>query len=243
MNSIKLLIWNVEWAKGGSDRGKGLIQAISGESPDIVCLTECYEDFLLGDGYIICSDRDYGYQAPEGRRKVLLWSKNPWENIDAFGDISMPRGRYIAGITETAIGRIQIIGVCIPWREAHVRTGRKDRAIWEDHLAYLGGLDKILKGNNFSEPVLVMGDYNQRIPRKRNPKEVYETMKHVFEKNNLTIGTAGEIAGVSEQSIDHLAHSGGICVEEVRGIARHIDDGLRLSDHFGVVVEIGLQKT
>jgi hypothetical protein len=40
-------------------------------------------------------------------------------------------------VTDTPIGPIRFVGVCIPWRDAHVRTGRRDRAPWEDHLRFL----------------------------------------------------------------------------------------------------------
>jgi hypothetical protein len=40
-------------------------------------------------------------------------------------------------VTDTPIGPIRFVGVCIPWRDAHVRTGRRDRAPCEDHLRFL----------------------------------------------------------------------------------------------------------
>lgn len=83
-------------------------------------------------------------------RKVILWSKNPWRDIDYVGDESLPTGRFVSGTTMTSIGEIRCIGVCIPWRNAHVSTGRKDKKQWEDHEPYLEGLKKVLDGEKSS---------------------------------------------------------------------------------------------
>ena len=83
-------------------------------------------------GYVISSQENYGYKISQGRRKVILWSKEKWDDIDNIGSSDMPSGRYIAG---TTMG-IRFIGVCIPWKMAHVSTGRKDRKQREDHLSF-----------------------------------------------------------------------------------------------------------
>ena len=53
--------------------------------PEIVCLTEAVIGLYSRDGHTICSPEDYGYPVREGRRKVLLWSKRPWERVDDVG--------------------------------------------------------------------------------------------------------------------------------------------------------------
>ena len=47
--------------------------------------TEGYENLLPKDGYIISSHEDYGYKTKKGRRKVILWSKNKWTEVDQIG--------------------------------------------------------------------------------------------------------------------------------------------------------------
>jgi hypothetical protein len=68
------------------------------------------------------------------------------------GATSMPSGAPVsrpavspAGTTQTLAGTLRIAGVCIPWRGVHVSTGRRDRAPWADHLAYLDGLADIAR--------------------------------------------------------------------------------------------------
>ena len=91
--------------------------------------------------------------------KVILWSKNKWTEVNQIGSKEIPSGRFISGITNG----IRIIGLCIPLRFAHLSTVRKDRRPWEDHLSFIQNL-------SFSnEKTIIIGDFNQNIPRKNQP--------------------------------------------------------------------------
>ncbi len=74
---------------------------------------------------------------------MLLWSKRPWSVVDPAGSEALPSGRLVAGITQTDLGPLTVVGVCIPWRDAHVRTGRKDRDPWQDHESWLSGFETL----------------------------------------------------------------------------------------------------
>jgi exonuclease III len=141
--SVRIVLWNIAWRRRQSPAGRVIADIIQQHDPDIVCLTEAHTDFLP-NGHLIHARADYGYPLKEGRRKVLLWSRQPWADIDDLGDERLPSGRFVAGTTETQFGPLRMIGVCVPWPAAHVATGRKDRRPWEDHLAYLQGLSDIL---------------------------------------------------------------------------------------------------
>jgi hypothetical protein len=134
-------------------------------------LTEGYRELLPSDGQVIESEADYGYELKAGRRKVHLWSRTGWTDVDRVGHHSLPPGRYVSGLTATPAGPLRVLGVCIPWRSAHVNTGRQDREPWEDHHSYLRGLRVILEGQ--TSPFVVVGDYNQRVPRRWQPVAVY----------------------------------------------------------------------
>jgi endonuclease/exonuclease/phosphatase family metal-dependent hydrolase len=131
--------------------------------------------------------------------------------------------------------------VCIPWREAHVRTGTRDRRPWQDHLVYLHGLGPVLASRDPSLPTLVLGDFNQRIPRARAPEHVAHALTGAL--GGFVVATAGEVPGVDRQSIDHIAHSPGIEVGDIAGFDRRGADGRRLSDHDAVrLVITGLRR-
>jgi hypothetical protein len=208
-------------------------------APDIVCLTEAYHDFFGGIGHVIDAVPDYGYPLIEGRRKVLLWSRNPWREVDVVGHEGLPPGRFVAGVTETPIGDIHAVGVCIPWAQAHVGSGRRDRTTWEDHLAYLDGLEAYLPEDPHS--IIVLGDFNQRVPRRYQPQHIAAALQRTV-LDRLKLATGGEIEGIGKQSIDHICHSSDLTTGSVAAISNIGPDNRLVSDHFGVSIRLSYPR-
>ena len=225
--SLKLN-WNLQWKRRGSAAGRLLLERIIACAPDIVCLTEAYADFLPASGFQIEATSDYGYPIREGRRKVLLWSREPWTDVDCVGDPGSPGGRFIRGRTTTPIGELEVVGVCIPWRAAHVTTGRRDRTLWEDHLSYLralGGMIPTLRSR-----FVVVGDFNQTVPRTRAPKAVYQELERAFQP--LRFATSARVSPANVQLIDHVAHSHDLKAAAVATLD-NLAGSKQLSDHVG----------
>ena len=200
---------------------------------DILCLTEAHASNFPSGYHVVSSRDDYGYPLKADRRKVLIGSKTPWIWHDDVGHSSLPSGRFIQGRTQTPAGELQVMGICIPWADAHVRTGRCDRERWQDHEAYLEGLLSVLR-ECANCPMIVAGDFNQRLPRRRQPEQVYQKLEKAFEA--LSIVTRGfEFEG--RQAIDHIAVSPELFAGAPRAVPDQID-GLKLSDHFGIIVEL-----
>ena len=232
--SLKVLNWNLEWAGARNWRGKAILDRIRELGADVVCLTETHDDFVPS-GHIVTSEPDYGYPQKPGRRKVLLWSRNPWTLVDRIGDSELPTGRFVSATTETGIGPVSFVGVCIPWKDAHVRTGRRDRKAWEDHAAYLKGLQRLLKASTATTRI-VLGDFNQTIPRTRAPQRLFELLETAIAE--LRLPTAGELSGTRKQSIDHVCHSHDLTSMNLAVVQNELSDGRRLSDHFGVILTV-----
>lgn len=129
---FRVATWNLEWATRRAPRGMLLRERLNAMAADVLCITESSAGMLPDSGYYISSDSDYGYPGSPDRRKVLLWSPEPWTDVDDHGSDSMPGGRFVAGTTNSPFGPVRIIGVCIPWKDAHVRSGRRDRQPWQD---------------------------------------------------------------------------------------------------------------
>jgi endonuclease/exonuclease/phosphatase family metal-dependent hydrolase len=227
---MKILLWNVEWATLDMKRGVEIQRIYRDFSPDIACITEGYTQFWEKEGNLICAEEDYGYAIHNGRRKVMLISKNEWTDVDQIGSISLPSGRYCFGRT---FG-LNIHGVCIPWKSAHVTTGQKNRQVWQDHLQYLEGLKPIVE--NADSKTIVLGDFNQRIPRQYSRTDVYTKLLETFE-SNFSIATSGLIKEYDQQAIDHFAYTNDIKIKNIIGIDSHFGN-MKLSDHFGFVIEI-----
>lgn len=230
---MKILTWNLEWAPLGSKREKLITTLIAQIDPDVVCYTEVNRN-TIPDGHIIEADPDYGYPHNGQRLKVLLWSKHPWKEVDTVGDPDLPTGRYASGITQD----IRFIGVCIPWKDAHVRNGRKDREPWQDHLAYCEGLSRIIEAHSASShPICILGDYNQRIPRLYQPEHIAKALLHAI-PNDFTFITQGLKDNEDKQLIDHICVSPSLTASATQILPHTTPDGTRLTDHMGVLANI-----
>ena len=235
-SATSILLWNLEWASPRSQRGRRIRSRVAELAPNIVCLTEATAAMLPDDGFVLDAQPDYGYGATGDRRTVLLWSRSPWSAVDRVGDEALPGGRYVSGVTQGT----RFVGVCVPWRDAHVRTGRRDREPWEDHRRYLGALHGVVRTHAAApEPLVVLGDLNQRVPRYRQPPAVYAALQRVLGEGLLACPTADDADWVQAQ-IDHLFVGAGAVVLDVRVLPRVADDGLRLSDHDGLMVRLSI---
>ena len=229
---LSLVNWNVQWAAPGTARGRAVMELLASSSPDVVVLTEGRRDLLPPHGYVVDAGDDWGYPAiSQMRRKVLVWSSHPWNDVDQVGSERMPGGRWVAATTLTPVGPVRIAGVCIPWSGAHVTTGRRDRVQWEDHLEYCSELGPLLRRQ--SHPLLVVGDFNQRLPRARQPLSAHSALTTAID--GLRVATEGTTA--EGQLIDHIAHDPTLRCDVTRLLPRQ-NGSVRLSDHVGVVADV-----
>ena len=233
--SLRLVNWNVEWATPRSRRRTEILRRINKHEPEVICLTEAHLGLLSQDGHTICSQHDYGHAIKEGRRKVLLWSQEPWKSVDDVGTDSMPPGRFVSGITETSVGEVTVVGICIPWSGSRARRFGGERKMWEDHEQYLVDLAEVL-GRMPDGRLIVMGDFNQRIGQGGS---VPIRLRHALQRAippRMTIATAA-LAFQGRRSIDHIALSDDLTAESL-GVISNIYGGSKLSDHFGVVASL-----
>lgn len=120
--------------------------------------------------------------------------------------------------------------MCIPWSGAHVKTGRKDRQLWEDHNKFLTGLQSIIQRSE--TPLIITGDFNQRIPRIQQPLESFKLLSQIV--SDLKVLTL-ELS--DRHLIDHVVCSRNLVVENIK-IIENSDDIGQLSDHRGVISDL-----
>ncbi len=123
---------------------------------------------------------------------------------------------------------MRVLAVCIPWASAHVSTGRRAATSWSEHLECCDQIEKLAAQFDPRTPTIVAGDFNQRVPRRRQPIRVYTRLLEVMDCWRLH--TAGEVE--HGPLIDHIASD--LDCTSVRTWAGGDDEG-RLSDHAGVV--------
>lgn len=235
--SLKALTWNVEWATPRARRTREILSRIDRHAPEVACLTETHGGLIGHHGHTICSQADVGYGADEHRRKVMLWSREPWTDVDDLGGDSMPPGRFVSGVTRTSLGEMMVVGVCIPWfgSRTEARRNLERRKRWEDHEQYLAGLAEVL-GQGPLRKLMIMGDFNQTIgPGSRAPLSLQLALQDAFPPNVSIVTSELEFQG--RRTIDHVALSDDLTVESL-AIVGNMHEGRRLTDHFGVAVEV-----
>lgn len=232
---MNIVCWNLQWHRATSWQGAELRKRILKAIPEIVCCPEGHEDFLAGDFHGVFSRPDTGYRIVPGRRKVTLWSRQQWEEVDDLGSVDLPTGRFVRGLTVTSLGPLQVIGICVPWDAAHVSGGRCDRQRWEEHMLFLRTLRAILCTKKTEVPTILLGDFNQCLPRGRAPLKAYEELVHALE--GLSIWTRGKIDALDRLPVCHIGGSAHFSVANVRGLPRMFH-GKEISDHDGLAVEL-----
>ncbi|MBU6330716.1 MAG: endonuclease/exonuclease/phosphatase family protein [Acidobacteria bacterium] len=229
---VRIATWNTEWATPGTSRGDTVAAVLASLGADVIVLTEGRADLLPTGGYVIEAGSDWGYRVEDPlRRKVLMWSRWPWIEIDMLGSEELPSGRFVAGTVQSSLGEVRIVGLCVPWSGAHVTHGRRDRRRWEDHERFLRALGPALARRD--RPTVLAGDLNQRIPPTTQPARVAQLLAEVL--GGFEVPTAGVTA---PQLIDHIAHSPDLTSTGPPVLIPDALDGQRLSDHTGVIVEL-----
>ena len=235
---MKLVNRNVEWATPKSRRSPEILARMGQHEPEIICLTETHIE-LLGDyghhGHMVWSRPDYGHVVREERRKVLLWSKRQWRAVDDVGCEALPPGRFVAGVTETSLGEVTVMGICIPWAGSRASGPNTKRRRWEDHAKYLEVLGDVIDRAS-SRNLIVVGDFNQRIDQgSSTPVRLRGALERVF-AGRLTVATAA-LGFQGRRSIDHIALSRDLAVGSL-GVISNVHGETKLSDHFGVVADL-----
>lgn len=244
-DSVRLLCWNLEWAplpSSRSRRGRIAERIIAQQQPDVACLTEARLGWFSDhQGEIVASeplDEDHNMHRHDGR-KVLLWSRTGWVDVDCVGSEDIrDLGRFVAATATTPLGPLRVVGIVIPYRGSNVGHGSRDQTVWEDHRRYLAALVRILDDRRL--PTVVVGDFNQRHPFDPDyivPEELHDELLQSL--GHLRIVTGGHVPGLDRPLIDHAAVSPEVRTQGFAAWSAS-QEGEQVSDHPGFRIELQL---
>lgn len=228
---MRVATWNLEWAVPGTARHDRALAQLQSVDADIVVTTEDSLHDWDRYPYRIDGGTDWGYRIVEGRRKVIAWSRAPWSDVTTFVDGGC-RGRFVRARTTVDGVGLWVLAVCIPWRDAHVRSDRRDHMGWEEHIEFCHELGSQITDAVADGPTVIAGDFNQRIPRVNQPIRAADALADGLAA--VDVPTAGEQE--AGRLIDHIATSRYLEVARVISWANVID-GHRITDHSGAAVE------
>ncbi len=238
---MRLLNWNTGWLspKSRNNKFEKARQLIASFDADVICLTEARVEMLPPPSEHAIKSELSGVGGPEerGARKVLLWSRYGWSEIDRLGAPQLPPGRFVKGITEVAGAQWTIIGMCIPYRNYRVekKRGAQRKKVWAGAGEYLDGLRDILPPAKKQHRTVLLGDYNLQIPPFNYP---YKNSAVNQKRQRTFAGWLIPTAGLKRRFIDHVAMSPDLRVQSLQFISRYAADGIELSDHDGVFIDI-----
>ena len=233
----RVVVWNAERKSANGPVGKLVRQRLAGLGPHVCVVTEAESALMPDSGHAITSVPMPEDWYRDAERKVVVWSREPWTERIELDWPSAHDARIACARTMTPLGPLWVCGVCIPWAHSRVRWSDAKRRPWQDHLEFLDLLGPFLRTLESEGAAIVAGDYNQRRPRKYQPRKAYDSLTATL-ADPWTVVTAGSVPGIDEQVIDHVAVNGQLVAESVLGFSNRDEDGRRLSDHSGVIVEL-----
>lgn len=233
MKSARVATWNLERKRPTSAKGAEALDYVFGLDAEIIVLTETRATTPTFDGHFAFSEPLTAKRFAPDERKVGVWSKNPLELV-AF-DSPIDQRRFVAGRTETKIGQVLVLGVCIPWHMAEAtKWASPQRKVWEMHREFLAHLGEIM--SRLDEPFIVAGDFNQRIPRRKGGNKLAaELMAETFAE--LEIVTIGTLPRCENPGIDHIAISKQLSPLRVQGWPKNVT-GTVVTDHDGAFADL-----
>jgi len=232
---MRIATWNLQRKRPTSSNGKIAVAHLRSVAPDIAVLTEAWVDHLGADFLHADAGPTGTPHLREEERKVVIASRWPITHVQIELDVPTA-GRFVSTVIDTPEGALTVIGICIPWFGSRVKSGETKN--WEDHRTFLRSLLPVLR-EDVQGPCLVAGDFNQRIPRSRQPREVAEMLEEAF--NGYAIATAGEQPETGRKLIDHIAISPSLHCSNTTSW-RGDEDGKKMSDHDGVSADVSIQK-
>lgn len=137
--------------------------------------------------------------------------------------------------------------MCVPWYAAHVSTGHRDRARWQDHVAYLHELKKVLRAEQQRGLSLILaGDFNQQTtgPLTRVPTAAQAGLRGLLAgvgDGEMLALVSGALVG-RRPVIDHIAVSCDLARWQTRVVVA-ATEGVDHSDHDAIVMSIPGHQT
>jgi hypothetical protein len=232
---VRIGTWNVEYARG-EEKNARRRALILGAEADIWVLTETHDDLDLRPTHVPISttQRETGRL---GGRWTTIWSRFPVLSVIPTRD----PGRTVAALLQAPREQIVVFGTVLPWHSDRGPDG--DARNWQEQYRVTGEQSEEWErlAHEFPDAALcVAGDLNMNLAGKHR----YGTIKgrallrDGFLRANLDCATS-TVEGLSHAPIDHVVIDSARC-GGTRTVAawEGTHDGIRLSDHSAVVVEV-----
>ena len=243
---LRIANWNLARALPTQRRVSAIREHIESVSADLWVLTETHEAVSPGDGFCSAMSEEPDRVSKPGERWVGIWSRSAIEPLPSF---TSDEARCAAARTKhPEIGEIVVFGCVLPW------GGSKWQGVPSaGGEAFAAALDLYrrdwdrLRAAFPSAVLVVAGDFNQSLVdwHYYGSRRQRELLESALVGVGLTGATAGSGDPVAREAapyacIDHICvtDSPGLQVGKTTWWPQTTKPSLRLSDHFGVAVDL-----
>lgn len=217
---------------------------------DLWILTETHELVGPGDGYSAAFSGEPDRRSESGERWVGIWSKFPVETLSSFVEDS---ARCVAArIVHPEFGEIVVYGGVLPWNGSKWRNLPSAGGVAFEAALHMQRSDWNRLRRKFADAMMIVaGDLNQDLASRHyyGSKKNRRLLEKVLEEEGLEAVTAAGHDPVARDSapyacIDHIcvSRSSQWCLLSTKRWPDSNTPDKRLSDHFGIVVELGRDK-
>lgn len=242
MTTLRIGTWNVEYA-AGAVRNARRAEILRDAEADVWVLTETHDELDLSATHTQVSTE----QRPTGRRGgrwTTIWSRFPVLATPAVSDTA----RTVAALLDSPLGRLLVYGTVMPWGndsgpepDAPARGwAEQDRVLPEQIAEWV-----LLRARYPDAALVVAGDFNMNLGGKHyyGTPRGRVTLREGLAKNGLFCATETERLRpglLRYPPIDHVAVPAAWegRTDVIAAWEGTTVDGLKLSDHSGLVVEL-----
>lgn len=244
MTTLRIGTWNVEYAAAATKNAARLAR-LRAEDADVWVLTETHDDLDLSRTHTPVRS----VQRPTGRaggRWTTVWSRGPvLQRLDVDDPI-----RTVAALVESAAGRLVVYGTVLPWHADLGPDPARPAKAWTEQDRVLPR--QIAEWRRLGErypglPLVVAGDLNMNLGGKHHYGTARGRARLREGLAELGLVCATETERLPEgwlryPPIDHVLvpAAWGPRTRVVSAWEGTTAAGVRLSDHSGLVVEVGL---
>jgi hypothetical protein len=237
-STLRIATWNVEYAS--TNRNLQRLALIHAADADIWVLTETQDGLDLGSSYSALHSDPRPDKRPPARW-VTIWSRHPLIERVAVRDPM----RTAAALYATSLGKVLVYGTVMPWHSDRGPTGAAPN--WTEHHRVVP--EQSNEWNELREryadaALCTAGDFNMTLGGRctYGTMEGRRSLLEGLAASGLACVTRTEHVPHGKLAHPHIDH---ICVPDRWAAGSRVVeawpgtiDGVRLSDHSAVVVEV-----
>ncbi len=98
---MRILNWNTAFVSPGARIGKfeRIGALIADYDADVICFTEAFPEATPDGGHTVKSEKSSSSKTESGGgRKVALWSRHGWRQVESLGSPRLPEGRFVSKV-------------------------------------------------------------------------------------------------------------------------------------------------